>query len=1197
MGKDREKYKHHKHHSYNHQGKHHHNKEKESYSLKRKNDSYGDSVVKQKRAKINYIEVDNLSVDPNEAKCSKTKENIEKKHFLCEPSTKASYKCGSANSKEDSEEEIMFDFKDYMWQLDKLFFSDNDLIKKNSQEYKDFWKFLQKYQSLSRAKKIREMSSNDISKSDERQILSSTFELPLKFEKRYCINFALKNKEIEGLQKKLPPIDLEDTQTKRLSSKRLSEFKFILLLYLDFNQKQKYDKLKTIREAQNNLPIAEYKSQILDTIKNNSVTIIAGDTGCGKSTQLPQYLLASGYINIACTQPRRIACISLCKRVSFETLNEYGTSVGFQIRFEKTKTEHTKIVFLTEGLLLRQVAADPLLQQYNVIILDEIHERHLQTDFLLGVIKCLNVQRPDIKIILMYFMGKAPVIQIPGRLYPIDLKYFPISIVEKSSQSDKINPAPYIRILQLVDSSYPSNERGDLLIFLSGMKEITTVMEAAKIYAQQTNKWVILSLHSSLSISEQEKVFDLPPEGMRKCILSTNIAETSVTIDGVRFVVDSGKVKEMSFDPIHKMQKLKECNISQASAEQRKGRAGRTGPGVCFRLYSEEEYSSFAPYTNPEIKRVPLDSLILQMIAMGLPNIKLFPFIEPPPMECLDFSLKELKSHSAITTEETLTPIGQLLSQLPLDISLGKMLIMGSLFHQLGPVLSLTAAMSVQSPFTNRAYRDPDCVQLNKEFISSHGDPFTLLLVYREWLYVKTKGSEDSKRWARKRGFEEQRFYEITKLRQQFSQMLHESGIRSLVDDGDSKKHLTSSERAKRYGELYQLKQMKRTLHKLGPRKCQVLKVDHEGGVAEGNDDDRDVSLELKDLDFKIRYDDTKLHELYKESKLESFKDVLLLKVILCSGLYPNLAIADEHNNYKPGSEQLFHTVSKPFVVLHPNSVFSSDPEILQINQSDILNSSDFTERHPCSNKHHLLSFVSLLETNKPYLIQMLICPFMVFDNFIELKFADRIGAQNLLFEAVNLRIKWKELLELRVRASTPSIENQDKLSSISRKLERELSEGLLKLYLNEQFYSCKRLLAADVKLLFYGPGIRDVWGTNPFADDDDVPCEENVTKGGVYLTPFVTYNCLIDVKTNVTTITSYDSICPFCDAEIHLDTLERLNHMKKCSKNCKSSKDEKETDDNSSVINKKYYCDVCDKTFFISVRDVLKHKKSHASN
>lgn len=596
-------------------------------------------------------------------------------------------------SKKEALEETTFNWKDHYFELNTLFFSKEDLIKKDTDEYKDFWKFFHKYQTFSAEKKTQSVSQNLFSENElEDMPKSKLFNLPLIYDKYYCVNYIFKGKDGKHLLDKLPPVD-QDDNTNRISPQKLFEFKMILLLYMDFAQKQKFNMLKKIRDAQRNLPIAQYKNEILKVVDKNTVTILAGDTGCGKSTQIPQYLLGAGYTNIACTQPRRIACISLSKRVAYETLNEYGSAVGFQIRFEKRKTEHTKIVFVTEGLLLKQISLDPVLLQYNVIVLDEIHERHLQTDFLLGIIKCLILQRPDIKIILMsatinidlfssYFLGKAPVIQIPGRLYPIELKYFPISIVEKGKQSEKINPAPYIRILNLIDSSYSSEERGDLLIFLSGMKEITTIMEAARLHAQQSGRWVILPLHSTLSVSEQEKVFDIPPEGVRKCILSTNIAETSVTIDGVRFVLDSGKVKEMSFDPIHKMQKLKEFWISQASAEQRKGRAGRTGPGVCFRLYSEAEYASFDSYAKPEIMRVSLDSLVLQMLAMGLPNIKLFPFIEPPPRDSLETSIISLKSHSALTSDENLTPIGELLAQLPLDVTLGKMLIMGSLFHR-----------------------------------------------------------------------------------------------------------------------------------------------------------------------------------------------------------------------------------------------------------------------------------------------------------------------------------------------------------------------------------------------------------------------------------------------------------------------------------------------------------------------------------
>uniref|UniRef100_A0A1B0GQ34 Helicase C-terminal domain-containing protein n=1 Tax=Phlebotomus papatasi TaxID=29031 RepID=A0A1B0GQ34_PHLPP len=288
----------------------------------------------------------------------------------------------------------------------------------------------------------------------------------------------------------------------------------------------------------------------------------------------------------------------------------------YQIRFERNKSQSTR-------LLLRQLSNEDKVSQYDVIVLDEIHERNLHGDFLLGVTKCLLQVRPDVKLILMsatiniklfsdYFAAEeAKVIEVPGRLYPIKLHYMPqiqdyAGSSRGGSRSEKLSPEPYIQILQLIDQKYPGSERGDVLIFMSGINEITAVVDAAKEYSEKNGNWIILPLHSSLSLEDQDKVFSYAPEGVRKCIVSTNIAETSVTIDGIRFVVDSGKMKEMSFDASCKMQRLKEFWISKASAEQRKGRAGRTGPGVCYRLYSEKQYQDLEAYSVAEIHRVPL---------------------------------------------------------------------------------------------------------------------------------------------------------------------------------------------------------------------------------------------------------------------------------------------------------------------------------------------------------------------------------------------------------------------------------------------------------------------------------------------------------------------------------------------------------------------------------------------------------------
>lgn len=392
----------------------------------------------------------------------------------------------------------------------------------------------------------------------------------------------------------------------------MRQFLQIVVHYLDFRQKEKFTKLRRLRKAQADLPVAKYKGEIVAAVQNCSVVLIAGDTGCGKSTQIPQYLYqAAGYQSICCTQPRRIACISLSKRVAHEMLCEFGTDVGYQIRFERSKNKHTKIVFITEGLLLRQLSTEAALTQYDVIVLDEIHERHLHGDFLLGITKCLLKTRPDLKLVLMsatinvklfseYFSEEeAHVIEVPGRLYPIKLHYMP-QVQEfgggRQSRAERLSPEPYIQIMQLIDSKYPSEcscwmkvrrkrilicdfrffaetEKGDLLIFMSGLNEITAIVDAANEYAEKNKNWIILPLHSSLSIADQDKVFDYPPDGVRKCIVSTNIAETSVTIDGIRFVADSGKMKEMSYDAASRMQRLKEFPISKASAKQRMGKS------------------------------------------------------------------------------------------------------------------------------------------------------------------------------------------------------------------------------------------------------------------------------------------------------------------------------------------------------------------------------------------------------------------------------------------------------------------------------------------------------------------------------------------------------------------------------------------------------------------------------------------------
>ncbi|EJW80234.1 hypothetical protein WUBG_08856, partial [Wuchereria bancrofti] len=333
---------------------------------------------------------------------------------------------------------------------------------------------------------------------------------------------------------------------------------------------------------------------------------------------------------------------------------------------------------------------DPELNQYNVIILDEIHERNLSGDFLLGLLRNLVRKRDDLKLILMsatinlqlfqnYFKD-TPVIKIAGRLYPIELRYMPIkehNQYESGKKKAKIDPGPYINILQMIDAKVDSNERGDVLIFLNGVSEISTVAEALKIYAETSKKWIILTLHSTLSTEEQDKVFDIAPLGIRKCILSTNIAETSVTIEQIRFVIDSGKVNLVKFDSKTGMHSLREYWTSQASADQRKGRAGRTGPGICYRLYSQQHFDKMEPFTVSEINRVSLESLAMQIVSMDLGISPLeFPFIERPNMGELEEAVESLWRQGILEAGNTkaLTPLGKIIANIPVEIPVAKVL-------------------------------------------------------------------------------------------------------------------------------------------------------------------------------------------------------------------------------------------------------------------------------------------------------------------------------------------------------------------------------------------------------------------------------------------------------------------------------------------------------------------------------------------
>ncbi|CAF1190863.1 unnamed protein product [Adineta steineri] len=1125
--------------------------------------------------------------------------------------------------------------KDY---LTETFLHDNIMFS-SLPDIEDFWKFVHKYQLFQQKRK--QPSKPTPSSIDTDQQRSSILNLPLIYEKRHRLNASITiNKSLTHAEPRYDMMGERIIEHHRLSSIRLEEFKSIIEYYFDFNQKEKFKRIHKLRQDQNNLPIAIHRREILEELKNHQVILIAGDTGCGKSTQIPRFLLEAGFDKIACTQPRRIACISLAKRVSYETLNEYDNQVGYQVRFEKTRVKSTRIIFMTEGILLRQLQTDSSLSDYDILVIDEVHERHLFTDFIMGIIKCLITQRKDLKVILMSatinielfskYFDDCPVVKVPGRLYKIQVNYHPIKVEESAGKTAKIDAKPYLRIMEQIDLKYPSTDRGDMLIFLSGMAEIQGIMEAAQAYAQENLRWIVLPLHSALSLEEQDKVFDMAPEGVRKCIISTNIAETSVTIDGMRFIIDSGKVKEMSYDGKYKMQRLQEYNISRASAEQRKGRAGRTGPGVCFRLYSEHDYLSFQEYSTPEIRRVPLDSLMLQMISMGLKDPRKFPFVEPPDMAAIDTALLRLQEQAALSTIDcSLTSIGSMLARLPVDVSIGKMLIFACIFQYVNPILIMASALSIQSPFLSFLQCDPDTITRRRPMMSDHGDPFTLLNLFDEWIYVKSDG-QNTRTWCKRRGVEEQRLYDITKLRRQFQDILRDYNMEI---DYKQNKARTTLEKREHWRKKQQLKDL-RSEHDKESKQRKFLKLEESSMTDDHGDDNVKKEVlkttdKIRDIEFRLINDLSVLKDMSTDSQNYRSKDINMLKLILCSGLYPQVAIADEFNNYKRDCDQFFHTKTKQFVVLHPTSVFTYDPDNLLPPTSSKTVTSSNNKKQVFSNKHELLVYVTLIETNKPYIMSVMRTPSMqtlflyastletnndftriLCDQWLEITFENAEAAQSIISSLLLLRNARDLLLQLTLQDLNKSIDIELVSKPRTYELQHLLSLKMTEFLDNSCLYAIRRVLPAELDTIYR---------YNTQVDDDEVIVEKESTKINEYLT----YNCLRSNDDQESFWSEYAGatmqkhwICPYCNEDILATVAERVAHENRCQLNSLCNDDNpifKSTQTNNNkndILNnltaithttstiipttKDYHCDICQQTFKLTSIEILRHRATH---
>lgn len=530
------------------------------------------------------------------------------------------------------------------------------------------------------------------------------------------------------------------------------------------------------------VPMDAFKEDIIECVRKRESSIIIGETGSGKTTRVPSFLLeAFPSAKIAITQPRRVAVRSVSRFVASRRGEQIGNKIGYKVRFEDNTNEGTKVNFMTDGILLRKLGFDPLLKEYDIVMIDEAHERSLNMDFLMGLLKRANELRakaslPKLKIIVasatiekekfLDYFEDSGLVEVPGRMYPVETFY------EENPVYDTVNKA-----LEKVKHICENEGKGDILVFMSGEDEIKKVCKGLEGISGVS----VLPLYGALSPEEQDKVFQKSDK--RKVIVATNIAETSITVDGVRFVVDSGYIKQKNFDSRTGIEVLRPVFHSKSGLEQRKGRAGRTAPGKCFRLFRKSDFENAEKYTLAEMLRSNLDHVVLLMKKMGISDVKDFNFIDSVDPQAIEKALKDLRNLSAIDENENITEIGKLMADLPLEPKISRMIVESRKYHNESRICTIAAMMSVgRSVFVRPKGQEYEADNAHRKFKIEGSDFLTMLEVYEKW-----KENNFDKNWAFDNFLNAKLLFEVREVRSQLINTLRRSGLKISDENGNDK--------------------------------------------------------------------------------------------------------------------------------------------------------------------------------------------------------------------------------------------------------------------------------------------------------------------------------------------------------------------------------------------------------------------------